>query len=365
MASDLVLQNPPSGELTQAEHAGALVEQGTLGRLRGRQKAAVLLIALGAQNAAEVLKHLSDREVETLSLEMSSLERVNPEHADLVFSELSERVLASQAIRSGGIDYAKEVLEHLLGPDRAKEVLAIVTEVQEGKPFDFVRRTPPEQIAAFLTDESPQTIAMIIANLTPGFGAKVLAELPNDSQPDVALRIALMGETSPAVVRDVAQGLRDKLSNVLEHEFSSAGGVDAIAELLGQAGRSTERIVLQNIGASHEDLAEEIRARLFTFEDLHRISDRDLQITLREVDQKDLALALRGAPDWLWEKVTSNMSSRASDLLKEDIAAQPPQRKHVVEEAQGRIVAVVRRLEEAGVIELSGGGEETEEEELV
>jgi flagellar motor switch protein FliG len=342
------------------------VSQSAFAALRGRQKAAVLLIALGAQNAAEVLKHLSDREVETLSLEMSALERVRPEHADQVLAELSERVIATEAVRSGGLEYAKEVLEHLMGPERAREVLAIVSEVQEGKPFDFVRRTPPEQIAAFLTDESPQTIALVIANLSPGVGAKVLSELPTDVQPDVALRIALMGETTPAVVRDVAQGLRDKLSNVLEHEFSSAGGVDTLAELLGQAGRSTERIVLQNIGATHEDLAEEVRARLFTFEDLHRLTDRDLQQVLREVDQKDLALALRGVPEWLWEKVTSNMSSRAADLLKEDMEAQPPQRKHVVEEAQGRIVAVVRRLEEAGTIELGGGGdEETEEEELV
>jgi flagellar motor switch protein FliG len=353
--SELALHEP-------AELAAALPPSQFAG-LKGKQKAAVLLIALGAQNAAEILKHLSDREVETLSLEMSALERVRPEDADIVFGELSERVIASEAIRSGGVDYAREVLEHLLGPDRAREVLAIVTEVQEGKPFDFVRRTPPEQIAAFLTDESPQTIALVIANLSPGVGAKVLSELPNDLQPDVALRIALMGETSPAVVREVAQGLRDKLSNVLEHEYSSAGGVDTIAELLGQAGRSTERIVLQNIGATHEDLAEEIRARLFTFEDIHRLSDRDLQIVLREVDQKDLALALRGVPEWLWEKVTSNMSSRAAELLKEDIDAQPPQRKHVVEESQGRIVAVVRRLEEGGTIELGSGGDDGEDEE--
>ena len=356
MSTDLALQAAP-GELAPA------VPPSQFAGLKGRQKAAVLLIALGAQNAAEILKHLSDREVETLSLEMSALDRVRPEETDIVFGELSERVIASEAIRSGGVEYAREVLEHLLGPDRAREVLAIVTEVQEGKPFDFVRRTPPEQIAAFMMDESPQTIALVIANLSPGVGAKVLGELPSEVQPDVALRIALMGETSPAVVREVAQGLRDKLSNVLEHEFSSAGGVDTIAELLGLSGRSTERSVLQNIGATHEDLAEEIRARLFTFEDLHRLNDRDLQIVLREVDQKDLALALRGVPEFLWDKVTSNMSSRAAELLREDIDAQPPQRKHVVEEAQGRIVAVVRRLEESSNIVIGGSADGAQEEE--
>ena len=359
MAPELVLHDPAGPPTTEVVPAAGYAG------LHGRQKAAVLLIALGAQNAAEILKHLSDREVETLSFEMSALERVRPDQAEAVFGELAERVIASEAMRSGGIDYAREVLEHLLGPDRAREVLAIVTEVEDGKPFDFVRRTPPEQIAAFLTDESPQTIALVIANLSPGIGAKVLGQLPPEMQPDVALRIALMGETSPAVVRDVAQGLRDKLSNVLEHEYSSAGGVETIADLLGQAGRSTERIVLQNIGATHEDLAEEIRARLFTFEDLHRLTDCDLQIVLRDLDQKDLVLALRGVPDWLREKITGNMSSRAAELLLEDIEAQPPQRKHVVEEAQGRIVAVVRRLEEAGLVELGGGGEAEEEEELV
>src|SRR5918997_4811001 len=333
--------------------------------MKGRQKAAVLLIALGSQKAAEVLKHLSDREIEALSLEMTTLESVPAEMGQLVLDELAERVVAAEAMGKGGVEYAKSVLEQVFGPERAGEVLQIVRDAAEGRPFDFVRRTPAEQITAFLVDESPQTIALVLANLNAGQGAKVLAELPVDVQPDIALRIALMGETSPSIVRDVAQGLRDKLSNVLEHEYSSAGGVDTLAELLNQAGRSTERNVLQTIGAEHEDLAEEVRARLFTFEDLHRLADRELQLVLREVDQKDLALALRGVPDWLMEKITNNMSSRATELLREDIAAQAPQRKHVVEEAQGRIVAVVRRLEESGVIEIGGTGEDPEEEELV
>jgi flagellar motor switch protein FliG len=351
-------------ELALSPHAepGALVPGGE--PVRGRQKAAVLLIALGAQNAAEILKHLSMREVEALSLELAALEEIQPEIGQLVLDELAQRVIASEAMGQGGVDYARSVLEQVFGPERAMEVIQVVSEAAEGRPFDFVRRTPPEQIAAFLVDEAPQTIALVIANLTAGHGAKVLAELPTDMQPDVALRIALMGETSTSIVRDVAQGLRDKLSNVLEHEHSSAGGVETLAELLNQAGRSTERNVLQTIGASHEDLAEEVRARLFTFEDLHRLSDRELQMVLREVDQKDLALALRGVPDWLMDKITANMSSRAAELLREDIEAQAPQRKHVVEEAQGRIVAIVRRLEDNGTITLGGGSAE-EEEELV
>jgi flagellar motor switch protein FliG len=351
-----------SNELTVP--SGALPAVGGDVNLKGRKKAAVLLVALGAENAAEVLKHLSEKEVEALSLELAGLEGIRPEIGELVMDELASRVIASEAMGQGGVDYARTVLEHLFGPERAGEVIAVVSEAAEGRPFDFVRRTPSEQIAAFLVDESPQTIALVVANLSPVLGAKVLSELPTEMQPDVALRIALMGETSPAVVREVAQGLRDKLSNVLEHEYSSAGGVETLAELLNQAGRSTERNVLQTIGASHEDLAEEVRARLFTFEDLHRLSDRELQLVLREVDQKDLAMALRGVPDWLMEKITANMSSRAAELLREDIDAQAPQRKHVVEEAQGRIVAIVRRLEDNGTITLGGNAEE-EEEELV
>lgn len=354
-----------TGELAlePVEAGGVPTVAGDSGALRGRRKAAVLLISLGAQHAAEVLKHLSDREIEALSLEMTELESVEPELGQMVLAELAERVMATDAVGRGGVEYARTVLEQLLGAERARDVLALVTE-GEGRPFDFVRRTPPEQLAAFLVDESPQTIALVIANLAAGTGAKVLAELPADMQPDVALRIALMGETSPSVVREIAQGLRDKLANVLEHEYSSAGGVETLAELLNQAGRSTERNVLQTIGSTHEDLAEEVRARLFTFEDLHRLSDRALQLVLREVDQKDLTLALRGVPEWLMEKVCQNMSSRAAELLREDIEAQTPQRKQVVEEAQSRIVAVVRRLEDAGTISL-GGGEQEEEEELV
>ena len=359
MSEELVLQEPMAdGVLVPAEPEEPR-------GLTGTQKAAVLLISVGAQNAAEILKHLSEREVEAVSLELSSMEEVGPDLRETVLNELAERVIAAEAMGKGGVSYAREVLTHLLGPERANEVIALVGGAHDVRPFDFVRRTPPEQVAAFLTDESPQTIALVLANLPAGSGAKVISELPTEMQPDVALRIALMGETNPSVVREVAAALREKLANVLEHEFSSAGGVETVAELLNQAGRSTERNVLATIGATHEDLAEEIRARLFTFEDLHRLTDRDLQRVLREVDQKDLALALRGVPDWLMEKVTSNMSSRAAELLRDDMEAQAPQRKHIVEEAQGRVVAVVRRLEDGGTINLGGAAEEAEEEELV
>ena len=191
--------------------------------------------------------------------------------------------------------------------------------------------------------------------------ARVLSELPPELQSEVALRIATMKETNPEVIRDIEQGLRHKLANVVAQEFSAAGGVDALAEILNRAGRSTERNVVGAISDRDEELAEEIRARLFTFEDLIVLEDRDLQLVLREVDQKDLQLALRGVDVNVVEKVLSNMSQRGAEMMREDMQASPPQRKAVVEEAQGKIVAAVRRLEDAGALIIRRGAEDEEE----
>src|SRR5881392_251186 len=239
--------------------------------LSGRQKAAVLLISLGAERAANVLKHLGEREIEDR--------------------------LASNDVLGGGMggpDFAREVLSQLVGAERAEEIIGVVTTIPEARPFEFLRRTPPEQVHAFLKDESPQTIALVVASVHSTLAARVLAELPPELQSDVALRIATMSETNPDVIRDIEQGLRLKLANVVGQEFAAAGGVDALAEILNRAGRSTERNVVGAISESDQELADEIKLRLFTFEDLIILEDRDLQLVLREVDQKELQLALRG-----------------------------------------------------------------------
>jgi flagellar motor switch protein FliG len=331
--------------------------------LSGRQKAAILLISLGTERAANILKHLSEREVESLSAEMAALWRVRPETSAAVMSEIEDRLASSDPSVGGvgGPEFAREVLEQLVGAERAEEIIGSVTAKPEARPFEFLRRTPPEQVCAFLKDESPQTIALVVASVHSTLAARVLAELPPELQADVALRIATMSETNEDVIRDIEQGLRLKLANVVGKEFAAAGGVDALAEILNRAGRSTERNVVGAINDRDQQLAEEIRLRLFTFEDLVILQDRDLQLVLREVDQKDLQLALRGVEQNVVEKILANMSQRGAEMLREDMAASAPQRKAVVEEAQGKVVAAVRRLEDAGALVIRRGAEEEEE----
>jgi flagellar motor switch protein FliG len=340
----------------------AVARSGSAG-LTGRQKAAVFLITIGSSRAADVLKFLSEREIEALSSEMASLWRVKAETADAVVQELAERFDSQNEFAMGGPEFAREVLEHLLGPTRAEEILGQITAQAELRPFDFLRRTPPEQIATFLADESPQTIALVVASLHTTLGAKVLACLPAESQANVAMRIAMMEDTNPGVVEDVERGLRLKLSNVLTQEFSQAGGVDSLAELLNRAGRSTERTVLEAIAETDGELADEIRQKLFTFDDIVVLNDRDIQLLLREVDQKDLGLALRGVNDEVKDTIFRNMSTRGAEMLQEDLDTGKPQRRAVVEEAQSRIVGAIRRLEDAGAITIGRGGEDGEASE--
>jgi len=331
--------------------------------LTGRQKAAVFLITIGSQRAAGILKHLSEREIEALSAEMASLWRVDSDTAEGVVDELADRFEAANEFAMGGPEFAREVLQNLLGDERADEIIGSIAASAELRPFDFLRRTPPDQIATFLSDEAPQTIALVVASLHATVGAKVLAGMPAELQSEVALRIATMDETNPGVVEDVERGLRLKLSNVLTQEFQSAGGVDSLAELLNRAGRSTERTVLEKISEVDGELADEIRQRLFTFDDIVILSDRDVQLVLREVDQKDLALALRGVKEEIKDLIFRNMSTRGAEMLQEDLDTAQPQRRSVVEEAQSRVVAAIRRLEDAGVVTLSRGGDDGEDED--
>ena len=329
--------------------------------LRGRRRVAALLVALGPDKAGEILKHLSDAEVQVLSAEMAGLRRLPPETAAAVLEELAVTVTAEEQVAVGGLDFARQALEASLGKSRADEVLEGLAARDGARPFSFLRKTPPEQICAFLAEESPQTIALVIASLHSTLGARVLATLPPEVQTDVALRIATMADANPDVIRELEEGLRAKLANVLNTDLTDTGGVDSIAAILNHAGRSTERNVLQAIERSHADLADEIRQRLFTFDDIVNLPDRDIQLVLREIDQKELALALRGVSDAVQEKLMANLSSRAAELVRDDIETMGPQPKAVVEEAQSTIVAAVRRLEDAGQITLARG----EEDEVV
>ena len=326
------------------------------GRLRGVQKAAILVVALGAERAGEIFKHLGEQEVEALSLEIAKAPKVGSDVATGVVQEAVDTVLAESYMAEGGVEYARAVLERSLGSERAEEIIGRLAATIERRPFEFLRRTPPEQIVVFLGNESPQTVALVIANLHAGLAAAVLSELPPEWQADVAKRVATMNECRPEVIEQVEAVMRQKLSSVIAQDFAAAGGVKPLADILNNSDRTTERNVLDSLAEEHAELAEEILMLLFTFEDVAKLDDRSIQMVLKEVDQKDLAIALRGVSDEVQERVYSNMSERGAELLREEISFQPPQRRRVVEEAQGRIVAAVRRLEEAGSITIARGG---------
>jgi flagellar motor switch protein FliG len=334
--------------------------------LSPRRKAAILCVSLGPEGAAKVFKHLPDDLVEKLTVEMVRTQDVTPEHAAAVHREVVEQAYARGYIAEGGIRYARDVLTRAVGVERASEILDRLETYMEQTPFEFLRATPPDQIYAFLRGEHPQTQALVIANLpTTDLAAKVLQLIPAEEQADVALRIALMGQTPPDVVREVARVMEAKLETVLRQEYSAAGGVGSLAEILNTSDRGTERNILEHLAEADAELAEEVRSLLFVFEDLLKLDDRTIQLVLKETDSKDLALALRGASDDVKERILANMSQRASETLREEMEFMPPQRRRVIEEAQTKIVAVVRRLEDSGAIYVARGGVEADEEMVV
>jgi flagellar motor switch protein FliG len=327
-------------------------------RVRGMQKAAVLLISLGPDHAAEVLRHLRDGEIEALTLEMAKLQNVASATTEAVLEELAATVRAYEALAAGGLDYARQVLERALGEDRAGELVDRLSRAIENRPFEFLRRTPPDQLATFLQHESRQTAALVIAYLPPAVAAQVLSEMPGALQADLGMRIAQMASPSIEIVRHVEDLMRQKLGSIQQHQAETSGGIDALAEILNHVDRPTESNVLDTIDEADQEVAVELRRLLFTFEDIVKLDDRAMQLVVREADPKDLALALRAAGDELKQRILGNMSQRGAQMLLEDIELQTPQRKRVIEEAQGRVVAIVRRLEDAGTIVIARGDEE-------
>lgn len=329
-------------------------------RITGARKAAVLMAALGSERAANVLQRMREEEVESLSMELARLSNIGADTTDSILGELALGSGAAGTGVSGGVDYAREVIERALGPERAAELLGRLSSASESRPFEFLRRVAPERVAALLRNESPQTIALVLASLHTGQAAGVLAHLPERQQPEIALRIARMGETAAQVIHQVEDVLRHKLGATVEHEYASSGGAKALAGILNHADRSLERNVLENLASADRGLAEEVRGMLFVFEDIVKLDERAIQQVLREVDQKDLVLALRGADESVKEVLLANMSERGAAMLKEEMEIQQPQRKRDVDEAQSRVVMVVRRLEEAGTIVIAGAddGEE-------
>jgi flagellar motor switch protein FliG len=331
------------------------------GKLSGREKAAILLISLGPEASAEVFKHLSDEEIEDLTLQIASMRRVDPEIRQRVLSEFSEMMQAQEYVEQGGINYAKEVLEAALGKEKARQIIERLTATLQVRPFDFARKTEPTQILSFIQNEHPQTIALVLAYLRPEQASLILSALPPEKQVDVARRLATLDRTTPEVLEDIESTLEQRLSAYEIHDYTAAGGIDAAVDILNQVDRATEKTIMEALEEDDPELAEEIRKRMFVFEDIVTLDDRAIQLIIREVDARDLALALKTASEEVADRIFRNMSKRAANLLKEDIEFMGPVRLRDIEEAQTRVVSVVRRLEDSGDLIISRG----EEDELI
>ncbi|BAE84777.1 flagellar motor switch protein FliG [Desulfitobacterium sp. LBE] len=325
-------------------------------QLTGIQKTAILMIALGPEKSARVVQHLAENEIEQLTLEMANVRKISAEQRDKVVDEFYQMCVANDYIAQGGIDYAREVLEKALGEQRAFEIITRLSSSLKMRPFDLVRRTDPKQLLSFIQGEHPQTIALIMTHLPPDKAAILLSSLPQERQADVTKRIALMGRTSPEVLKEIEKILERKISSLAPTDYTTSGGIQSVVDILNRSDPSTLKVVMDSLEVDDPELAEQVKRQMFVFEDIVMLDDRGIQLVLREVDMKDLALALKGSNPEVGQKIMANMSSRASQNLREDMEFMGPVRLRDVEEAQQRIVKVIRRLEETGAIVISRGG---------
>ena len=326
--------------------------------LTSRQKVAVLMISLGQDTTAEILKYLNDYEIEDVAQTIAELKTVTTEQEDEVLEEFEQLLLAGKYVSMGGIDFARGALEKALGPRRAQQMLDRVTATTSGG-FYLLRNIAPNQIAPFISKEHPQTIALILAQLEPAQAAGVLNILPEEIQADVTFRVATLENISPQVLREIEQSLAAELKAIITGQVTEIGGPKKVAEILNMTGRSTEKAVLEKLDSQDPEIAEEIRNMMFTFDDIVRLTDREIQLLLREVDTKDLAVAMKGAQPEMQDRIFSNVSERVKAMIQEEIEFSGPIRLSDVEEVQLRIVQIVRQLEEAGQITVTRG--ETED----
>ena len=330
----------------------------TVPSVAGRQKAAILLVSLGAEASAAIFKHLRQEEIDELTLEIAGIGHVPPERKTAVVEEFYEVALAQEYIAEGGLDYANAILEKALGPEHAQEVMARLSGAIQVSPFEFLRQTDATQILNVIANEHPQTVALILAYLPSDTAAQVLSSLPESQQTDVATRIALMDRTAPEVIREIERVLERKLSSVINQDLTSAGGLKSLVDLLNQVDRGTERTIFEALEGEHPALAEEVRRMMFLFEDIVTLDDRSIQQVLREVDTKELAIALKGTRDEVKDTIFRNMSERAATNIREDLEFMGPVRVKQVEEAQQKVVEIIRKLEESGQIVIVRGTEE-------
>ena len=327
--------------------------------LDGIEKSAILLIALGPEKSSKIFKHLKEDEIEQLTLEIANTGSISPQLKEDVLKEFYEVCLAQQYIAEGGIAYAKELLEKALGEEKAKDVIGKLTASLQVRPFEFIRKTDPSQLLNFIQDEHPQTIALILSYLSAGQASQVVSALPPEKQADVAKRIATMDRTSPDVIKEVENVLEHKLASLVNQDYTIIGGVDAIVEILNAVDRGTERHILETLEIEEPELADEIRRKMFVFEDILSLDDRAIQRVLRDVDNNDLAIALKNANEEVQNVIFNNLSKRLAAMIREDMEFMGPVRLKDVEEAQQKIVNIVRKLEDSSEIVISrGGGDE-------
>ena len=327
--------------------------------ISGVQKAAILLIALGPERSAMIFKHLKEEEIEELTLEIANTRSVTPAVKDEIIDEFYEICLAQQYIAEGGIAYAKELLEKSFGSERALDVIGKLTASLQVKPFEFARKTDASQLLNFIQDEHPQTVALVLSYLPASQAALIISAFPPDKQADVAKRIATMDRTSPDVVKQVEKVLESKLASLVNQDYTIIGGVDAVVDILNTVDRGTEKHIMETLEIEEPELADEIRKKMFVFEDILLLDDRAIQRVLREVDNNDLALSLKSANEQVQTAIFNNLSKRLAVMIKEDMDFMGPVRMKDVEEAQQKIVNIIRKLEDSGEIVISrGGGDE-------
>lgn len=328
-------------------------------KLTGLQKSAILLIALGPERSSTIFKHLKEEEIEELTLEIANTRSITPQVKDEVVDEFYQMCLAQQYIAEGGIGYARELLEKALGNEAAMEVISKLTSSLQVKPFEFVRKAEASQLLNFIQDEHPQTIALVLSYMSSTQAGQIIAGLPQERQADVAKRVAMMDRTSPDVIKEVEKILESKIANLVNQDYTIVGGVDQVVEILNSVDRGTEKHIMETLEIEEPELADEIRKKMFVFEDILLLDDRAIQRVLRDVDNNDLGLALKGSNEQVQGAIFNNLSKRLATMIKEDMEFMGPVRMKDVEEAQQKIVNIIRKLEDSGEIVISrGGGDE-------
>jgi flagellar motor switch protein FliG len=323
--------------------------------LQGRVKAAIFMISLGSENAARIFRYLKEDEIEQITLEIANLQKVDSKIKESVVEEFYQICLAQNYISEGGIEYARDILERALGSQKALDLISRLTSALQVRPFDFIRKVDPAHLFSFIQHEHPQTIALILSYLDPSQASATLSALPPEKQAEVAIRIASMDRAAPEYIKEVERVLEKKMALLSVSDYTETGGIQAIVDILNSVDRSTEKNILENLEKRDKLLAEEIKKRMFVFEDITKLDNRFIQRILSEVDVSDLMLAIRGTTDEVSRVIYANMSKRLQETIKEDMEYMGPVRLRDVEEAQQKIVGIVRRLEEAGEIVISRG----------